>query len=164
MKKAFYYIFTVWILLWGQVVSNHFLGGTLFAVQWILIAVLHSGLTRGPWAGEWIGFVLGILVDASSLGLLGIHAILYSLAGYAAGMFRRQLDASKPWTQAIFSWMVTMVYFALYLVVERFFSVNEGTFQWAFVTVPLMNALFAPLVFFALDFWAAVWDMTPVEH
>jgi len=140
--------------LWAQVVSNHFLGGTLFAVQWILIAVLHFGLTRGPWSAEWMGFVCGILTDASSLGLLGVHAILYSLAGYAAGMFRRQLDASKMWTQAIFSWMVTMVYFALYLVVERFFSVNEGTFQWAFVTVPLMNALFAPLVFFALGLLA----------
>ena len=126
--------------------------------------MLHFGLTRGPWSGEWMGFVLGLLMDASSLGLLGIHAILYSLAGYAAGMFRRQLDASKLWTQAIFSWMVSMVYFALYLVVERFFSVNEGSFQWACLTVPVMNAVFAPLVFQALDFWSQVWDMTPVEH
>jgi len=164
MKKALYFFFTVWILVWGQVVSDHFLGGTLFAVQWVLIAVLHFGLTRGPWSGECMGFTWGILIDASSLGLLGIHAILYSLAGYAAGMFRRQLDASKMWTQAIFSWMVSMIYFALYLVVERFFSVNEGTFQWAFLTVPVMNAVFAPLVFGALDFWMEVWDMTPVEH
>jgi rod shape-determining protein MreD len=164
MKRALYFIFTIWILLWAQVVSNHFLGGTLFAVQWILIAVLHFGLKRGPWTAEWMGFSWGILVDSSSLGLLGVHAILYTLAGYSAGMFRRQLDASKPWTQAIFTWMVTLVYFVLYLVVEKFFSLNEGAFQWACLTVPLINALFAPVVFFALDFWADVWDMKPIEH
>jgi rod shape-determining protein MreD len=164
LKKTLYVFFTIWILLWGQVVSNHFLGGTLFAVQWILIAVLHCGLVRGPWSGECVGFTLGMLVDASSFGLLGVHAILYSLAGYTAGMVRRQLDASKLWTQAIFSWMASVVYFALYLVVERFFSVNEGSFQWAFLTVPLMNAVCAPLVFLALDYWSQLWDMTPVEH
>ena len=164
MKKAFYFVITLWIVLWGQVVSNHFLGGTLFSVQWILIAVLHFGLARGPWEGEWVGFVWGLLVDASSLGLLGIHAILYALAGYAAGMLRRQLDSSKMWTQAIFSWMASTVYFVLYWVLERFFSVNEGAFQWAFLTVPLINAVFAPLVFRALDRWSEVWDMEPVEH
>jgi rod shape-determining protein MreD len=164
VKKALFFFFTGWILLWGQVVSNHFLGGTLFAVQWILIAVLHFGLARGPWSGEWMGFALGMLVDASSLGLLGVHTILYSLAGYAAGMVRRQLDASKIWTQAIFSWAVSVVYFALYLIVEKFFSANEGSFQWAYVTVPLMNAIFAPVVFRALEYWSQVWDMEPIEH
>ena len=58
MKKAIFFFITMWILLWGQVVSNHFLGGTLFSVQWILIAVLHMGLVRGPWAAEWTGFRL----------------------------------------------------------------------------------------------------------
>ena len=164
MKKALFFLFTIWILLWGQVVSNHFLGGTLFAVQWILIAVLHLGLVRGPWAAEWTGFLLGLFVDASSLGLLGVHSILYALAGYASGMLRRQLDSSKMWTQAIFAWMVSVVYVVLYLIMERFFSVNEGAFQWAFLTVPLMNALFAPLVFKLLDLWTEAWDMQPEEH
>ena len=164
MKRALYYVATLWILLWGQVVSNHFLGGTLFAVQWLLIAVLHFGLVRGPWTAECIGFTWGLLVDASSMGLLGVHAILYGLAGYGAGMFRRQLDSSKISTQAVFSWMVSMGYFALYWVVERFFSVNEGSFQWAFLTVPLMNALVAPFVFQLLERWAEAWDMQPVER
>jgi rod shape-determining protein MreD len=164
VKKALYFIFTIWLLLWGQVAANHYLGGTLFSVQWILIAVLHMGLSRGPWAGEWLGFVCGLFIDASSMGLLGVHAILYSLAGYAAGMFRRQLDSSKMWTQAIFAWMASFVYFALYLVMERFFSISEGSFQWAFLTVPLINALLAPVVFRAMDAWTEAWDMTPVDH
>ena len=164
MKKSLYFILTLWIFLWAQVASNHFLGGTFFSVQWILLAVLHFGLARGPWVGQWVGFVWGLFVDASSLGLLGLHAVLYTLAGYAAGMFRRQLDSSKMWTQAILSWMVSVVYFALYFVVERFFGVDEGPFQWALLTVPVMNSVCAPLIFRALTLWAQVWDLEPEER
>jgi len=164
MKKTIYYILTLWIFLWLQVVSNHFLGGTLFSVQWILLAVLHYGLSSGPWVGESFGFIWGLLIDASSLGLLGLHATLFSLAGYAAGIYRRQLDSSKLWTQCIFSWMVSFVYFALYLLIVRFLSVGEDPFPWHILTVPLANAVMAPVVFRALQFWAQVWDMTPQER
>jgi rod shape-determining protein MreD len=164
VKKAVYYLLTLWIFLWGQVVSNHVLGGTLFSVQWILLAILHTGLARGPWTGELIGFIWGLLMDSSSLGLLGLHAMLGTLAGYAAGMFRRQLDSSKVWTQAIFSWMVSVVYFGLYGIVTKFFSLNEGPFQWALLTVPIANALAAPIVFRLLEIWTEAWGITPMEH
>jgi rod shape-determining protein MreD len=164
VKKTLYFVLTMWIVLWAQVVSNHFLGGTFFSVQWILLVVLHFGLARGPWVGESLGFAWGLLVDASSLGMLGLHAILYALVGYTAGMLRRQLDSSKVWTQTIFSWMVSIVYFVLYFIVQRFFSVDEGPFQWILLTVPVMNALCAPMVFRVLETWAKMWDLEPVER
>lgn len=164
MKRTLYYVLTLWIWLWIQVASNHFLGGTLFSVQWILLAVLHFGLLRGPWTGEMMGFIWGLFVDASSLGLLGLHAVLYALAGYAAGMFRRQLDISKLWTQTISTWMASVVYFALYLLITRFLSSGEEPFQWAVFTVPVMNAVMAPVVFRALALWAQAWGMAPEER
>ncbi len=164
MRKVLYFALTVWILLWAQVVSNHFLGGTLFSIQWIFLAVLHFGLARGPWTGESMGFVWGLLLDASTLGFLGLHSMLFSLAGYAAGMFRRQLDASKLWTQTILSWMASLAYFTAYFLVTRLLSSSEESLRWAFLTVPLLNALAAPLVFYVLDFWAQVWDQDSAER
>jgi len=164
MKRILYFVLTLWIFLWAQVVSNHYLGGTLFSVQWILLAVLHFGLIRGPWVGETMGFIWGLLVDASSLGLLGLHAMLYALAGYTAGMFRRQLDSSKIWTQTIFTWMASVVYFGAYVVMTRFLAANVEPFQWALLTVPVINAVFAPFVFRILEYWAKTWDMAPVER
>ncbi len=164
MKRTLYYVVTLWLILWAQVVSNHLLGGTLFSVQWILLCVLHFGLRRGPWVGECMGFVWGLFIDASSLGLLGLHAILYSLAGYAAGMFRRQLDSSKIFTQTILTWMASVVYFSVYMIIGRFFSIEEGPFHWSLLTIPVMNALFAPLVFRMLEMWALAWDMQPEER
>src|SRR5262249_26074237 len=121
------------------------------------------GLVRGPWAGIWMGFLWGLMMDASSLGLLGIQAMLFSITGYAAGILRRQLDASKLWTQTIFSWMVSTIYIGCYLLVGRFFAIPQKPFQWVFLTVPLINAFVAPLVFRALEQWAHAWDIRVVE-
>ena len=77
----------------------------------ILVVVLYFGLSRGPMTGELLGFFWGLLTDASSLGLMGMHALLYSAAGYLAVMLRRQLDENKVWTQAIF----TLADFACYI-------------------------------------------------
>ena len=44
------------------------------------------------------------------LGLMGLHTLLYGMAGYTGGMVRRQLDETKAWTQAIFSLGVSLVY------------------------------------------------------
>jgi rod shape-determining protein MreD len=164
MRKTLFYILTAWILLWGQVLSNHGLGGGLIAVHWVLISVLYFGLWYGPRTGESLGFVCGLLLDASSLGLLGLHAILFALAGYVAGVLRRQIDASQDWSQGIFTWMVSVVYFGLYMVLERIFGVTEQSFQWTFLTVPIVNAAMAPLVFRALRLWSQAWEMAPVEH
>ncbi len=164
MKRTIYYIVTVWLLLWAQVVSNHFFGGTLFSAQWVFLAVLYFGLTRGPWVAEWIGFTCGLFLDAASLGSLGVHAMLYAIAGYAAGNLRRQLDASKLWTQTIFSWMASCIYFASYFLITRFLSANEEPLRWMFITVPVTNAFIAPFVFQALGYWAQAWDMAPVER
>jgi len=73
---------------------------------------------RGPLAGETIGFMWGLLVDASGLGLVGLHALLYAAAGYMAGMLRRQLDEDKIWTQAIFTVIVSVLYVVFYLILD----------------------------------------------
>ena len=51
-----------------------------------------------------------------------------------------------------------------YLLVERFFSMGEGPFQWVLLTVPVMNAVVAPFVFQSLTYWAKAWDMEPEER
>lgn len=164
MKRLLYYGLTTWLLLWLQVVSHHFLGGTLFAAQWIFLATLYFGLTRGPWVAQWLGFVWGLLLDASSLGALGTHSMLFAVAGYSAGIFRRQLDASKLWTQTIFSWMASVAYFVGYFLMRRFLTAGEESVRWMFLSVPILNALLAPLMFQALGFWAQAWDMAPPER
>ncbi len=164
MKKTLFYLLTVWIILWMQIASNHYLGGTLFAVQWVFLAVLHFGLVRGPWVGESTGFIWGLLLDAAALGFLGLHSILFSLAGYSTGMFRRQLDFSKLWTQTILSWVATMAYYTAYYLITRLVSSADEPLRWAILTVPVVNAIVAPVFFSVLEFWGQLWGQMPQER
>jgi rod shape-determining protein MreD len=164
MKKWIYYILTLWGVLWLQILLNHFLGGTWAAVDLILVTVLFNGLSRGPLVAEGMGFVWGILVDASSLGLMGIHAILYALSGYMAGLVRRQLDESKAWTQAIFSFGVSVLYALLYLGLDRIFGRGNRPMGWSLLIHPFANAVIAPLVFWLMERWAESWEIFPLEN
>jgi rod shape-determining protein MreD len=159
VKKTSFYFLTLWGLLWLQVVINHFAGGSAFTVNVILISVLAVGLSRGPAAGLGVGYVWGLLLDASSLGLLGMHALLYGLAGYTAGLLRRQLDETKIWTQAIFSFAITVLYLLAYVGLGHLFSTGDRSFSWRLVVEPVVNALLAPLFFGALRQWFKAWDL-----
>lgn len=163
MKKTFFYLFTLWMLLWGQIMANHFLGGTVFATDLILIGALYFGLTRGPLAGVLIGLILGLLVDASSLGLMGLHTLLYASAGYLAGILRRQLDEEKPWTQGIFTFAISLLYVVLYLMLEHLFLAEARPFSLRVLAKPMANALIAPIVFSLLHSWSLLWDYRPEE-
>lgn len=158
MKRSVYYLLTLWILLWSQVVANHFAGGSWFPVDLILIGSIYFGLVRGPMAGVWIGFILGLLIDAGSLGALGQHAVLYAGAGYLAGMLRRQLDEGKPWTQGIFTLALSILYVIFFAALNHLFSSDVRPFSWRLATKPLTNAILAPLMFHLLLRWSIAWD------
>jgi rod shape-determining protein MreD len=161
MKKFLFYLLTMWAVLWTQVVLNHFLGGTQFSVNLVLVAVLYFGLTLGSFVAQAFGFVGGLLVDASSLGLLGMQALLYAVGGYSAGLVRRQLDATKVWTQVLFSFIVSVVYAVVYLGFDRLFSGGDRPVPWVLLMQPLVTAAAAPLVFWVLTRWCAAWDIGP---
>lgn len=164
MKKFLYYSVTLVGILWLQVVCNHFLGGSWASINGVLVAVLFFGLSRGPLVGQLMGFGWGLLMDASSLGLMGLHTLIYAAAGYTGGMVRRQLDETKAWTQAIFSFAATIAYLALYMVLYHFFSIGGVPVTWRLALQPLANAVIAPMEFWCLERWSEAWTMTRVEH
>jgi rod shape-determining protein MreD len=164
MKKTLFYFSTVLGALWGQIAVNHLVGGTWFSVDLVLIAVLFLGLTRGPVVAQSFAFVCGLLTDAASLGVMGVHTLLYTVAGYLSGMLSRQLDASKVWTQGLFTLGVSCLYFALYFGLQRIVGNVSGTANWAFLAHPFVNALVAPLVFILLEHWSDAWGLYPMER
>jgi len=145
-----------------QVINNHLLGGSAFSVDVLLICVLYYGLNQGPLVGQGMGIVWGLLNDASSLGLLGMHALLYALAGYAAGMLRRQLDETKLWTQGIFTLAISLGYSLLYLGLDHLFSGSDRSFSWGTALHPFVNGCLAPVLFWLLHRWSEAWEIFPV--
>lgn len=164
MKKFIFYGVTAWLILWTQVFINHFLGGSWVSINLVLDSVLYFGLIRGPLTGQFLGLVWGLLIDASSLGLMGMHMLLYAVGGYTAGMLRRQLDADKPWTQAIFCLTVSIFYLLFYFIIDRLLSGADQPIDWKIATQPFFNAVAAPMIFWAMGRWEEAWHMTVEER
>lgn len=160
MKTFLFYPVTFFLALWLQVLVNHFLGGSWFFVQGLLVVVVYWGLTRGAMAGCVMGFLWGLTADASSLGLLGEQALLFATAGYVAGSLRRQLDETKPWTQGIFTGALSLGVTVGTAIIDRIFLGNSHAVHLSMWLQPVWNGLFAPLLFILLQSWAALWDMS----
>jgi rod shape-determining protein MreD len=53
----------------------------------LLVVLIAVALARGSVAGAIAGFIGGLLVDVSTLGTLGLVALLLTIAGYWAGRY-----------------------------------------------------------------------------
>jgi rod shape-determining protein MreD len=164
MKRLLFYPTTILFGLWFQVIENHFLGGSWFTVQGLLVAAVYWGLAEGPVVGSSMGFAWGLLDDASSMGLLGMHAMLFASAGYVAGMVRRQIDETKPWTQGIFTAALSLAVVVGSSVLDRIFALHPHALRGSTWLEPLWNGLAAPMLFVGFKFWSMLWDMTRKER
>jgi rod shape-determining protein MreD len=164
VKKTLFFLITLVLVTWVQLAGNLFMGTSGLGANFVLVIVLYMGLAKGPLAGEMMGFFWGLLVDASSLGLMGLHAVLYAAVGFLAGMLRRQLDENKVWTQTIFTLIVSVFYGVFYFTLDRIFSPGPHPVSWGLLLQPFINSLVAPIVFWVMRRWSQLWDFIPQEE
>lgn len=163
MKTALFYAVTLAGALWLEILQQHVLGGSWISLEGLTIATIYWGLSRGATAGAVTGFTWGLFMDASTLSLLGERALWYTVAGFLAGRLRRQLDESKPWTQAIFTLLVSIGVLVGEMVTERIFHGNVRPLYLGTWLQPVWNALAAPLLFAGLRAWDQFWNVRVVR-
>jgi rod shape-determining protein MreD len=159
MRPFFFYAVTLFGGFWLQIIQNHFLGGSLFSVQLLVIAVIYWGLSHGSVSAPLMGFVWGLLTDAASLGLLGERALLFAAVGFIAGLLRRQLDDTKPWTQAIFTLIASLGILLGEMLIDHCFLRGAHPVRASTWVQPVWNALAAPILFLLLRSWDMAWDI-----
>jgi rod shape-determining protein MreD len=164
MKRSIFYLLTVALVFWVQAAANYFAGVSGVSGNVILVATIYFGLARGPMSGQLLGFFWGLLIDASTLGLMGQNALLYAAAGFLAGMLRRQLDEDKGWTQVIFSFAASLLYILVHLTLEKMFAPAPRPPSWSMGVQPFINAMLAPIVFWMMRVWSQFWDLWPQEE
>lgn len=98
MKKRFTVIFyAVWLAILVIIQPT--------AVQWIsvfgispdmfIVFVICAALNRGKIHGSVCGFVFGLALDFMTGRMIGISAILYMYAGFAAGILKESFISSE---------------------------------------------------------------------
>jgi rod shape-determining protein MreD len=63
----------------------------------LLLFAVCAGLVAGSEVGAVVGFATGLLADLFVLAPLGLSALVFSLIGYAAGVFRGTLMRESWW-------------------------------------------------------------------
>lgn len=149
----------------GLIVSDFLNGIQLFQLgpsiqpDFILIFIVYFALKKGGFAGVWIGFFGGILVDAE-IGILkdvvagyqsyiGLHSLPYALIGYVIGDLIRPL-----YRPTIYSSMLTVfasslfARIAIYLLNIIFFQEDQ---TYRLLWVPIYTAVVAVIYFSVLS-------------
>ena len=123
------------------------------APQFLLALTVLIAARRGPVAAMLIGYAWGLYTDTLRADLFGGGALLNALAGYSAGMVRRQIDLSAPEPLAATVFLLSIAYALLMGFLGHVFG---GGFVWVgwipFLAVPFLNALVALVA-------AAAWDV-----
>jgi rod shape-determining protein MreD len=122
------------------------------APQFLLALTVVVAARRGPVPAMLVGFVWGLFSDTMRADLFGADALLYALAGYAAGMVRRQIDLGAPEPLAATVFLMTWAYAILLGILGHIFMKSFLWVGWvSFLTAPFMNALVAILGASLLD-------------
>lgn len=89
------------------VVSSMVVGGG--APDLLLVTVVALGLLRGSIPGAVLGFVGGLIVDASTLGTLGVTSLVLTLAGFWAGRYGETTGRDRRFAPIIAVGAITLL-------------------------------------------------------
>jgi rod shape-determining protein MreD len=114
------------------------------APQFLFALTIVIAARRGPVTAMLIGYAWGLFSDTLRADMFGADALLYALAGYAAGTVRRQLDLGAPEPLAATVFLMTWIYALLLGVLGHIFLKSFVWVGWiSFLTAPFMNAVVA---------------------
>ncbi len=123
--------------------------------DFLLIFVIFFSLFRGEFVGLWVGFFSGLMEDGANwimgsgpgdfLPIVGIHALVYSLAGFILGKMSHVFDRYQA------APIIALVFAAALLV--RFFAwtiqglVEDFNRNYSLVGPAVYTGLIAPIWF-----------------
>ena len=102
-------------------------GGT---ADLVLVTLAAVALLRGAVFGALAGFYAGFLIDAASLGTLGVSSLLLTLAGYWIGRYGETTGRDRAHAPIVSIAVVTVLYafgaLALHAMLGESVSVQAG--------------------------------------
>lgn len=103
--------------------------------DFVVVCVALLGLQRGPIQGAVLGFVVGLVVDLSNPGFLGLNALANTIVGYGTG--RIGAATSAGWlVLAIVFFMATLVHDLVYYLVYLWPRVGGALVSVVTVAIP----------------------------
>lgn len=126
----------VWVIVSfavALVLDSVSLGATFqpYNPPWTILVLIYWCSVLPKEVGPFWGFVVGLLMDTLSAGVLGLQALGGALIGYLANRVRPLFNSAPLWQQAVMAWGLVVVYKAAVGWIESLFaSSNLGAAYW----------------------------------
>jgi rod shape-determining protein MreD len=144
------------VIIFVQVLISRFLSIAGVSPDFLLIFLMYVTLREGQLAGTTSGFVLGLLLDITSSGILGAHALSKTVACFLAGFFydRERIEQNiRNWPFLMLTLLGAVVNNALYyFLLTRGSEMSFGEFAFRYGAVGALYTVF--IAIFPLLYWS----------
>lgn len=117
--------------------------------QWLLLTVIFWSLYRPAQAGLVYAWIAGLMLDVATNGLLGLNALLFTLAVFLVLFQRQRLSVAPLLSQALLIALLTLLYLIMALWIEGVAS--DPVSMATHLSRALSNLAAWPVVFFLLS-------------
>lgn len=155
-----FWIVTVFACFVTQMLFSDFLsiGGVFPNI--LLLSTIYFAVRSGPEAGEWLGFLWGLLADVASTSIFGSQTFMFTLIGYACGRLHGKVDEEMPVAQMGMVFVMSVFYWLGLFFFEHFFSGAPERFTVAAsLFQPLYSTLVSPVLFWLLSRWCMLFQL-----
>ena len=117
-----------------------------YAPQWLLLTVLYWCIQEPNRAGLIYAWVLGLVLDVGTVGLLGANALLFTLSAALVLGLRQMLYVTGPIQQALFIAGLSVVFLLLSLWMQG--GITDGASVLYTLVHAVSNLIAWPLMLF----------------
>ncbi|MCL2484932.1 MAG: rod shape-determining protein MreD [Endomicrobia bacterium] len=155
-RTTYYFLFYAFFCLLQFFFGKYINIGGVFP-NFILIAIIYLGFTRGRLGAQTMGFIFGLTWDSFSTDIFGVRALMFTIIGYFAGMFNRQFDKDQIIAQLMAVLCAEIFYWFGFSMICFILPEGSGSYTPFVFTLSgslkiLVTVLVTPLVFLGLNF------------
>lgn len=156
-KNIFFWFLTILFCTILQIILSKPLSIQTAYPHLLLLSTIFFAVRGGAGAGEWTGFVWGILADVASISLFGSQTFMLTLIGYLCGRLQGKIDEEKPMAQMGLVFLMSLFYIVGLLIFENVFSLETRHHLdlWIIIVQPIYSTLVSPLFFWLLTIWCS---------
>ncbi|WP_407275055.1 rod shape-determining protein MreD [Halothiobacillus sp. DCM-1] len=119
-----------------------------YAPQWLWLVVMYWVLKTPNQIGLVTAWSMGLLLDVATVGLLGAHALLFTLSAALVLALRPWLNSTGPLQQAIFFSGLSLLYLLFLLWMQG--GLSGGLAVLSYFGRSLSNLVIWPVLLFSL--------------
>ncbi len=132
--------------------------------NFFLLSTIFFAIRGGPILGEILGFIFGIIADATSISIFGSQTFMLTLIGYLVGRLERHVDEEKYSAQMVLVFLMSCLNLIGLLFLETLFrGVTQGFRSKSVILNPLYSTLFSPILFWVMLQWCSVFRRTDLK-